>query len=35
MNQEIGQLIVTGNDTKLKHFIYLDRSRFNSCKERG
>ena len=30
MNQEVGKLIASGNDTKLKHFIYLDRSRLNS-----
>lgn len=30
MNQEVGKSIASGNDTKLKHFIYLDRSRLNS-----
>jgi hypothetical protein len=30
MNQEVEQLTVSGDDTKLKHFIYLDRSRLNS-----
>ncbi len=30
MNQEVGKSIANGRDTKLKHFIYLDRSRLNS-----
>jgi hypothetical protein len=30
MNQEVGKSIASGSDTKLKHFIYLDRSRLNS-----
>lgn len=30
MNQEVGKSIASGNDTRLKHFIYLDRSRLNS-----
>jgi hypothetical protein len=30
MNQEVGKSIANGNDTRLKHFIYLDRSRLNS-----
>jgi hypothetical protein len=30
MNQEVGKSTGSGNDTKLKHFIYLDRSRLNS-----
>jgi hypothetical protein len=30
MNQEVGKSIASGSDTKLKHFIYLDRNRIQS-----
>jgi hypothetical protein len=30
MNQEVGKSTGSGSDTKLKHFIYLDRSRLHS-----
>jgi hypothetical protein len=30
MNQEVGKSTESGSDTKLKHFIYLDRSRLHS-----